>query len=289
MRLALEIIRQAGARTLLGESPCWDPVTHDVWWVDIEGKRLLFLDRSSGRIDSWDLPEHPGFVVLLASGRPALGLERGIFAFDPETGGLARLVSFDRPGQRFNDAAVDGSGRLWASTMALDAEADTGAIHLVTPDLMLQMIVKNLRIPNGLAADLKRDRLFYSDSHPGVRRVWIRRIAGKPASGGDAAAYVDGDQLGGRPDGAALDTHGNYWIAAADGARLGVFDPDGRLATVLPMPFASPSKPAFGGADGRSIAITSKAIGEEGGYLALADLPADMPAGIVQPFWVPHA
>lgn len=287
--LNLELIRKEEGRALLGESPVWDPETGDIWWVDVTGKKLFRLDGGSRDVVRWNTPECPGFVVLTAPCRPAVGMQTGIYVFDPQRTNFDLLVSFEKAGHRFNDATVDQLGRLWTSTMALDAETGVAAVHMVSEDLVLEPLVQGLTIPNGLAVDLERGRLFYCDSHRDVQSIWFRDLKPGYAETGREMLFATTKALKGRPDGAALDVRGFYWIAGVDGAELYVFSPDGQLGRSTPLPFPAPTKLAFFGPGGRSIAITSKAIGEDGGYMALADMPEAFNSGITQPYWTAGA
>ncbi|MBL4598759.1 MAG: SMP-30/gluconolactonase/LRE family protein [Rhizobiaceae bacterium] len=283
--LSFQIFSHQHEKAQLGESPCWDPERDDLWWVDVSGKRLLKTNISSGETEVWDMPEHIGFVVLTASDAPAVGMETGIFAFTPDTGAFEKLVQYDQAGCRFNDATVDQRGRLWASTMALDAQAGRAAIHLVTEDFGLETFVNELSIPNGLAVDLDRQRIFYSDSHPDIQRIWVKPIEEASPLAGQATLFANTKNLAGRPDGAALDQDGFYWIAGVDGSELYVFDLGGELHATIAVPFPAPTKICFSGNDKRLVVVTSKDIGEFGGYLAQASLPLEMTPGIVQPYW----
>jgi sugar lactone lactonase YvrE len=70
---------------------------------------------------------------------------------------------------------------------------------------------------------------------------------------------------GGRPDGAALDVEGGYWAAMMEGKQLVRIAPDGRLLARVPLPVRCPTMPCFGGADGRTLFVTT----------ARANRPAD--------------
>ena len=282
---SIDLLHRPDGRTALGESPVWDAGTGDFWWVDIDGRKVLNHNGASSALAAWDLPETPGFVVLTAPGRPAIGMETGIFLFDPARGTCERVIAYETAGQRFNDATVDAGGRLWTSTIALDAQPGQAAIWFVAPGLSLEKVAGGLAIPNGLAVDGARGRLFYSDSHPEVQTIWTRPLAPDGRVTGTASVFATTQALAGRPDGAALDIEGRYWIAGVDGAALHVFDPEGGHAAILPLPFSAPTKPAFFGADLRRIAITSKAIGDDGGYLALVSLPVASVPGLSQPYW----
>lgn len=285
MELDFRLIHDESSKTSLGESPVWDPETGVIWWVDIQGKKLCRAGTDGQGVTVWNTPEQPGFVVLTASDKPALGMQTGIYLFSAENETFELLVPFGGEGQRFNDACVDPSGRLWTSTMALDAAPGLAAIHLISGDLELQTRVSGLSIPNGLALDAEFGRLYFSDSAAAVQTIWFQSPAIGGTGNADATTFASTAALGGRPDGAALDSRGHYWIAGVDGAALYVFDRTGHLERTIPVPFPAPTKLAFVGEDARAIAVTSKDIGEEGGYLALANLPDGFAPGTIQPYW----
>lgn len=269
----------------LGESPSVDMVSESVWWVDVDGKKLFRTTCETGETVTWDTPEHPGFVVVTAAGYPAIGMETGIFAFVAETDRFEKLVGLEMPGCRFNDATVDSAGNLWASTMALDAQRGRAAIHLVTGSNSLSTIMDGLTIPNGLAVDAARQRLYYSDSHKDVQSIWVLPTDDVPGVVGEAEIFATTMRLAGRPDGAALDADGNYWIAGVDGAEIYVFSPEGELLFAHPVPCPEPTKLCFAGADLRTVLLTSKGRGETGGCLIRAFLPTGMAPGAQQYSW----
>ena len=272
-----------GASAGLGESPFWD---HGdcIWWVDVAGCKLLCTRLSTRSTSAWSTPETPGFVVLTAPDRPVVGMERGIYAFSATNGSFERLVEFEGDKQRFNDATVDATGRLWASTMALDAARGGGALHEVTADLALRTVLDGLTTPNGLAADVGGGQLFVSDSHPAVQLIWTAGCDFRSGELGDRTVFASMQSLEGRPDGAALAADGRYWIAGVDGSALYAFARDGRAEFRVLLPFSAPTKLAWlaGG-----VAVTAKNEGGYGGQLAIAtDIPSFL-RGAALPFWRP--
>lgn len=280
--LRLEIVGGMGA--MLGESPFWD---HGdcIWWVDITGRMLMRTTLSTGTADAWPTPEMPGFVVLASPDNPIVGMERGIYSFSPTRGSFERIVPFIGEGERFNDATIDDTGRLWVSTLALDNTSGRGALHRVTGDFRLAVAIDGLTTPNGLAADAAGGRLFLSDSHPDVQTIWSMPCDFASGMLGAREVFATTRHLGGRPDGAALASDaGLYWIAGVDGSALYGFAMDGAPAHTFELPFPAPTKLALT-ADG--IAITAKGEGGYGGELAIArDVPPCL-RGRPIPFWRP--
>lgn len=282
--LDIDFIPARGAGARLGESPFWDH-GDSVWWVDIDERRLLRTRLSTRSTESWPTPEIPGFVVLAGPHCPAIGMESGIFAFSVADATFSRLLSLDGTGMRFNDATVDNRGRLWTSTMALDARKGCGAVCLVSDDMELRTVLTDLTTPNGLAADVSGGRLFVSDSHPDAQSIWTLPCDFATTATGARVAFASTVAVPGRPDGAALATGGEpYWIASVDGAALHGYSRQGALACVVPLAFPAPTKLAF--FDG-GVAVTAKGQGGYGGQLALAvDVPSVL-RGPAVPFWRP--
>jgi sugar lactone lactonase YvrE len=253
----------------LGESPVWSAAEGAVWWVDIPGRRLHKTSLDSGATRSWETPEQIGFVALTKAGVVA-GMESGLFAFDPGPGAFELIWRLPDDGVRFNDATTDPAGRLWAGTMDIDNVRAAGKLYRIEPDTTVTTILSGMRIPNGLAVDAVRGRLYVSDSHPDLQSVWAMDLDIRSGAVGGQRAFAGFHDLDGRPDGAALDTDGNYWIAGVGGGEIYVLTPDGGLVATVPTPMDGPTKLAFG--DGR-VFLTSKSGTGDGGKLMAARSP----------------
>ena len=62
---------------------------------------------------------------------------------------------------------------------------------------------------------------------------------------------------GGRPDGAAVDVEGAYWVAMFEGARLLRLSSHGEALSEVRLPARYPTMPCFGGPDMRTLFITT--------------------------------
>jgi len=250
----------------LGESPVFDEVSDSFWWVDCVGKALFRTQRTSGLTETWAMPERPGFVVLKEPGTAAIGMETGIYAFSPNDEALKLLVPFNASGFRFNDAVVDPHGVLWAGTQKVDATVGAGALYQISQTGALQIIEEGFTFPNGLAVDPDLGRLYYSDSHASVQCVWTIPWPMDVEVPERKSLFYDFTPTVGRPDGATIDSDGNYWIAAVDTGDIVIFSPAGSVMDRIRTPFDNITKIAFGGADCDHIFVTSKAgIGVNGG------------------------
>jgi L-arabinonolactonase len=133
-----------------------------------------------------------------------------------------------------------------------------GSLYRYDPDGSLTgPLESGLVVQNGLAWSPDGRRMYLSDSHPSVNRVWsfdYDRDSGLP---GNRRLFVDMSKHGGRPDGAAVDADGCYWICANDAGTVLRFTPEGKLDRRLPVPTAKPTMCAFGGPKLDTLFVTS--------------------------------
>jgi sugar lactone lactonase YvrE len=250
----------------LGESPVCCPSDDAVWWVDVVGHKLIrtYLD---GETTTWPTPETPGFVQINREARPIVGMERGLYSFDAETGSFTRILSSPQAGTRFNDSCVDMSGTLWAGTMPIANSGPVGVLYRIRDEGPPEPVLGGFVTINGLAVDEKRRRLYVSDSHPSVQTVWVLDLPDDGLMPENRRIFARFEGLPGRPDGSAIDSEGGYWIAGIDGGELYRFGAEGRLTQRVAVPFNAPTKLAFVGRDGATVAVTSRADDTNAGHL----------------------
>jgi sugar lactone lactonase YvrE len=161
-------------------------------------------------------------------------------------------------GMRFNDGRCDRAGRFWASTMVRDmslAAAD-GALFRVDGAGLSAPQVGGLLTGNGLAFSPDNRVMYLSDSHPKARRVWAFDL-GADGTLANRREFVDMNQHPGRPDGAAMDAEGCYWVCGNDAGQVHRFTPDGRLDRSIHLPVSKPAMCSFGGPGMEWMFVTS--------------------------------
>jgi len=246
------------AHALTGESPFWDSAGSVLWWIDIQGQRLLGFSPETGERCAHRLPLMPGFVVGRAGGGLALGLEDGIYAFDPGSGVGDRLVSIeeDKPGNRLNDGKPDGNGRLWFGTMdKTGSGAPVGALYRLGSDRTLHVERHQVRIPNAIAYMPDGEAMLFSDSRTGTVEIADYSLGtGERGRSRPFVHYADGEH----PDGVCVDAKGGVWIAVVGGSRIERRLPDGSLDLVIELPVSRPTMPMLGGSDGQTLFVTSQ-------------------------------
>jgi sugar lactone lactonase YvrE len=249
-------------RNRVGESPLWSVAEQALYWVDIEAPALHRFDWATRREQRWALPERIGCIAQHAEGGLIAGMETGLFRLQPRSGGdiaieLLQPAQFSQPGMRFNDGRCDRAGRFWVSSMVMNMSLAVPAGVLYRYDHRgLVPMVEGLITGNGLAFSPDGRTLYLSDSHPTVRRVWAFDLddAGQLAN---RRELIDMNLHPGRPDGAAMDAEGGYWICGNDAGQVHRFTPDGRLDRSLRLPVSKPAMCSFGGPALEHLFITS--------------------------------
>lgn len=247
----------------LGEGPIWSPSAEAFLWLDIKGRRLHRLIWSETRHESFALPADIGCMALMEDGDLAVALPDGLYRFRPgERQPQPRLIArFDAggPNRRSNDGAVDRQGRFWFSTVADPGwrEEATGRLWCCDNAGAVHLVLEGLFMPNGAAAAADGRTLYVSDSHPDVRRIWAFTLDADGCDLGERRLFFDTGGRSGRPDGAAIDESGCYWMAGVGGAELVRITPGGAVDRVIPMPVSHPTKACFGGPALDTLLITT--------------------------------
>lgn len=250
-------------RNQVGESPVWSVAEQALYWVDIEARRVFRCAWPQRQVQSWPTAERIGCIALHARGGLVAAMESGVFHLRPKADGaidstLLHGIRFPRPGMRFNDGRTDRAGRFWVTSMVRDmALADpSGALVRIDGRGLSAPLVDGLVTGNGLGFSPDGRTMYLSDSHPSVQRVWAFDLdaQGVPSQ---RREFIDMNRHPGRPDGAAVDRAGGYWICGNDAGLVHRFTPDGRLERSITVPAAKPSMCAFGGPDLDHLFITS--------------------------------
>lgn len=252
------------ARNAVGESPVWVGAEQALYWVDIPQRKLLRWDAASGNTRHWDTEEMAACIAPRSGRGFICGMETGWFHLDPRDDGTVRstsLVSFPQPlpGMRFNDGRCDRQGRFRAGTMLMDMAAgrDAGVLWALDAQGRPKVLVDGLIVPNGMAFSPDGRTMYLSDSHPKVQTVWAFDYDLETGLPSRRRVFVDMHQHPGRPDGAAVDADGCYWICGNDAGLVHRFTPEGRLDRSLALPVKKPAMCAFGGAGLDTLYVTS--------------------------------
>ncbi|WP_378950055.1 SMP-30/gluconolactonase/LRE family protein [Mesorhizobium sp. ANAO-SY3R2] len=241
----------------LGECPLWCERTGTLWWVDVLEPALWSHDAATGACT-----RHPvearriGSLALREGGGLVLACDNGLFAYDPATGRQTLLVDPEpgAVGHRKNDGRADAAGNFWIGTLRETDYAPVGVLYRVAPDLSVTMAAQELAIPNSLAFDPERGRMYFADTR--AYTIWACDYDAESGTLGERRTFATTDAPA-RPDGSCIDAEGHLWNAEYAGGRLVRYSPSGDISGVVDLPVSHPTCCCFGGPDLDRLYVTS--------------------------------
>lgn len=247
-----------------GESPVWVPEEQALYWVDIPAKTIWCWRADTQSTHAWMLPEKVGCIAHVGKNVWVAGLETGVFRVTLNNDGSANTSLLSpahhvAPTMRFNDGRCDRQGRFLAGTMFLNmGEAKAvGAVSSFNGAGDQRMLLEHMIVPNGMAFSPDGKTMYLSDSHPSVQTIWAFDYDTDSGTPSNQRVFVDMTPLPGRPDGAAVDADGCYWICGNDAGLIHRFTPEGKLDRSLAVPVKKPAMCAFGGGNLGTLFVTS--------------------------------
>jgi sugar lactone lactonase YvrE len=259
-------------RSLLGESPVWSVAEQALYFVDIHRPAIHRFSPASGELSTWAMSENVGSIGLRAGGGLVAALRRNFAVVDTADGAVVALQTplFDAGDQRFNDGRCDRGGRFWAGTVQEKRVPGLAALYRLGADGRGEKMLDGLTVSNGISWSPDDRTMYVADS-------WERSIyafdfdlaQGRIANRRVFAQFPD---KVGIPDGATVDTAGCYWVTHFDGGRISRYTPRGELDRVIDFPGPRPTSCAFGGADLKTLYVTSASFNLTPEQLAAAPL-----------------
>lgn len=229
----------ADYQSSLGEGISFNLFARKLAWVDITGNSIFIQDLGSSfhrRIGNFIMPSctfsgesHGVYVSHLG----------GIDFIDYRTSGYYNCATwFDKDsGIRCNDGTMDLNGNIWISTMAIDHSENQGAIWFWDKKSKPQLVIDNLTIPNALAVDTKRNRLYFGDSANG--NIYRSDLPSKIERNIHSLVFQNSPK--GVPDGSYLDCDGFLWNARWEGSAIIKISPEGVIVRELELPISRPT------------------------------------------------
>jgi sugar lactone lactonase YvrE len=247
----------------LGECPLWHPQEAALYWVDIDGFRVHRFEPASGEHRQWTMASEPSALALSSNGGLIVALRSGIVHLNTDNGSLHTIAPapYDTGIVRFNDGRTDGAGRFWIGTIHEPRDRPAAQMFYLERGALRLAWSGGMTVSNGLGFAPDQKTQYHADttSHRIDRRDFDINSASvsPPQLLHQFASDKSALDYGGRPDGAAVDSVGNYWCAMFEGARVLQLAPDGAILQDIALPVRCPTMVAFGGDDLRTLYITS--------------------------------
>jgi sugar lactone lactonase YvrE len=190
-------------------------------------------------------------------------LRTGLFLFNFATAQLSPIAPapYDTTTTRFNDGRADAHGRFWVGSIYEPRGQNLAALYVLEKN-ELRRVFGEIMVSNGLGFSPDNTILYHTDTATQT----VSKYAFDSARGqiGTSQFFFKSPQVAathadylGRPDGAAVDSEGCYWVAMISGGRVLRISPQGQILETHFVPCAAPTMPCFGGADLKTLYVTT--------------------------------
>lgn len=241
----------------LGECPIWCERTKRLWWVDVLTPALWCYDPATDKSHRHHFRgRRLGSIALRSAGGLILACDDGIYNYDPHTGDQRFLVNPEPQveGHRKNDGRADPLGNFWVGTLEEETFSPVGVLYRIDPLLGVTLQANGLKVPNSLAFDTDRRRMYLGDSR--AHTIWVFDY--DPASGEISNQRIFATTTApAKPDGSCIDSEGFLWNAEYAGGRVVRYSPDGQVNLSIDLPVTYPTCCCFGGPELDRLFVTS--------------------------------
>ena len=213
----------------------------EIWKDQTQGINGMFLSKEKGLLGAQGQAKPPA-IVALPLGETA-----------PDAVQVLAQASDENPMQETNDLCEDARGGIYFTCPDFARKTDS-RVYYLRPNGELQLLISNLKLPNGIQTSLDGRTLYVSDSFE--KRIYAYPIGD---DGGidnskvriffDPATDNQSD-----PDGMTIDSEGNLYCAMRGG--IWCVSPQGKTLGFVPIP-EFVSNLTFGGADLKTLYLTT--------------------------------
>ena len=245
----------------LGEGAIWNHINNQLYWVDIEDKKLFLYDPTQQKEEFIELPSRIGTVVIINKDSVLVALEDGIHLLNTKNKDLSMFTSLSDQliESRLNDGKCDPEGRLWVGSMHLKQLSNKANLYTVNSDGSWGKKLNDVTISNGIVWSSDKSTMFYIDT-PTLKVMAYNFDATSGEITSPRVAVSIPEELG-YPDGMTIDEEDMLWIALWNGNAVIRCNPKtGEIITKIDVPAHNVTSCAFGGPDLDTLYITSARI-----------------------------
>lgn len=241
----------------LGEGPLWHDERGELFWCSIHAGELHACDAAGDNHRTWRFGEAVSAVAIVDHRTLLVAAASGLKRFDINSGASEAVCAFPETGTsvRSNDGRAGPGGAFWIGTMGYGAEPEAGTLYRFADGVLAEKR-RGLTVPNATCFSSEGDYAYFSDSPAQLIMRW-RLDSDSGDTIGEPEIFVDLRSDNMTPDGAVTDSEGCIWNAQWGAGRVARYDPKGRFIEAIAVPTPQVTCPAFGGADMKTLFITS--------------------------------
>ena len=249
-----------------GEGVVWHAAHNALYWCDINRFLVHRLSLADSSVRSW-MFEEPVTALCLTDRDDVMAVVLGSSVILWEPGRDLRhdaLFCLEGwPSVRLNDARPDPRGSLWAGSMRNNVHPDGSSGEVGGQDGILVRIDPNGRatcfrekigISNTLAWSPDQRHFYFGDTLANV--IWVYDYDASTGAISNERPFLEGFGRG-YPDGSAVDSEGYLWNCRFCGNCIVRVAPNGKIDRIVEMPVKNITTCTFGGADLRTLFVTT--------------------------------
>ncbi|MCP4401467.1 MAG: SMP-30/gluconolactonase/LRE family protein [bacterium] len=242
-----------------GETPIWVPQENAVYWVNICGPaQVLRLDIQSGQKTIWDLDIPVTSLARRQKGGWILPAHTGLYFWDQQENKTSFIVDpeANNPDVRFNDCAVDRSGRLLIGTLnEQDFTKPHGSLYRLDADLSIHKIDDGYATTNGIGFSLDGRTLYVAESF--AHRIIAHDYDPDTGTVSNRRVFAQVPEEYGFPDGLIVDADGYIWNGHWAGGLILRYTPNGEVDRRINMTVPNIISMCFAGQDMQDMYVTT--------------------------------
>jgi sugar lactone lactonase YvrE len=264
-----ETVCAAPTGDVCGEGVVWHASHAAAYWTDINRFLVHRYTPADQCVRTWFFHE-PVTALTLTDRDDTLAVILGsqVVLWEPRSDRRSKPVyRLDGwPEVRLNDARADRRGSLWIGSMRNNVNPDgsagaaggrDGVLCRLDPDASVTQWCCDIGISNTLAWSPDERRFYFGDTLDNV--IWVYDYDSATGSIRNRRPFLQRYPRG-LPDGSCVDADGYLWNCRFFGGCIVRVAPDGQIDRVVEMPVQNITTCIFGGADRRTLYVTTASI-----------------------------
>lgn len=215
------------------ECPLYDEKRNLLWMIEIRKNRIFAVSFEDHSCRTFTMPSLVGWIALREDGTLYAALKDGIYIFDPDSVRL-EFIGHPEPDAsfRYNDGHIDPEGRILVGTKG-DADPMTGKGGLYQKrGSEWRKLITGTTTANGMGFSPDLKTFYFIDTPSGN----IYAYSYDHATGDVTDERIFASMSVGFPDGMCVFPDGRIAVAAWNGGRVVIYNPDGSINEVIGLP-----------------------------------------------------
>jgi len=245
-----------GSKSGLGEGTLWDERRKSFLWVDVLDGYIKEYLPTTKEIIAHKVGDFVSYVGKRKAGGYLIALGDRLALTDEKFSIIKEIdMHIDRKVGQTNDGNIDSCGCLWIGVAEAVEGSKAGDLRRIDQNFSSSTNRKNVQISNGIDWSLDGKIMYYIDS--ATREISRYQFDSQKGEIISELTAIDVSDVTGVPDGMCTDSLGNLWVAFWGCGQVRNYTPEGELLNIVQAPTALTTCPSFGGADLKTMFITS--------------------------------